>query len=428
MLKKEDNVLITHIGPGTKMGKVFRSYWIPAVLAVEVPEADCPPVRVRLLGEDLIAFRNTDGKVGLVDAYCPHRRAPMFFGRNEDCGLRCVYHGWKFDIDGNCTDMPNEPVESNFKHKIKIKSYPCWEGGGIVWTYMGSADEQPPVPNFEWLRAPATHCFVNKTYEHCNYLQALEGGIDTSHSSFTHNNDLQNKESLRTRATSPKLEVEKTPYGFQYVGIRDFKDGTKYVRLYQFIMPFQQFRGHLIESSKKHADEDFVPTIDGHIWVPIDDETTYVYNWMYSTDVTKPLTPEFQLKKNKHFGRGMDDFLPGYPYFRLKKNQSNDYMIDRELQRTKTYTGIVGLNTQDYALQEGMGPIVDRSEEHLGTTDIAIIAARQLLLEAAKRVETGKQLRGTNPKDYEKIRAADSVIAANESWQEQFENKKVALW
>src|SRR3954454_23917723 len=157
MLKPEDNERLVRIGPGTPAGKLFRRYWQPACLSSELPESDGAPLRVRLLGEDLIAFRDTEGKVGLVDAYCPHRRAPLFFGRNEECGLRCVYHGWKFDRNGDCVDMPNEPEESKFKHKVELTAYPTWEKSGIIWTYMGPKAEQPSVPDYEWLRAPETH-------------------------------------------------------------------------------------------------------------------------------------------------------------------------------------------------------------------------------------------------------------------------------
>lgn len=413
MLKKEDNERLCRTGPGTPMGEVFRRYWIPAILTEEVPEADCPPVRVTLLGEDLVAFRNTEGKVALLDAYCPHRRAHLFWGRNEECGLRCVYHGWKFDAEGNCVDTPNEPDDSNFKHKVKLTSYPTWEKAGIVWTYMGPKDEQPSFPDYEWLRAPETHVQVSKTFEGCNWLQALEGGIDTSHSSFAHNNNIQDKKSMRSRATNPKLEVEKTNYGFKYVGIRDLKDDGNYIRAYQFIMPAQQMRGQMI---KWHdgSREDY-PTIRGHVWVPIDDESVWVWNFKYTTEASIPLDPEFAHQQEVLFGRGPEDVLPGY---RLKRNPSNDYLIDREVQRTKTFTGIEGINTQDYALQETMEkPFADRSKERLGTADLAIIAARQMLLEASREVENGKQPKGVTPETYRNVRACDRFLPQGVDWR-----------
>ena len=168
MLSQQDNERLTRVGPGTPMGNLFRRYWIPALLSEELLEADGPPVRVRLLGEDLVAFRDTEGMVGIVSAYCPHRRAPMFFGRNEDCGLRCVYHGWKFDRNGACVDMPSEPPDSLFKSKVTIDAYPTWEGGGMVWIYMGPLELKPPPPDHELVRAPANHLHVSKLFEDCN--------------------------------------------------------------------------------------------------------------------------------------------------------------------------------------------------------------------------------------------------------------------
>jgi len=184
MLSQQDNERLTRVGADTPMGKLFRRYWIPALLAEELPEPDCAPVRVRLLGEDLVAFRDTEGKIGLVGAYCPHRRAPLFFGRNEECGIRCVYHGWKFDRDGKCVDMPSEPPDSLFKTKVTVDAYPTWEGGGMVWTYMGPREFQPPPPDHELVRAPEKHRHVAKAFENCNYLQALEGGIDPTHATI----------------------------------------------------------------------------------------------------------------------------------------------------------------------------------------------------------------------------------------------------
>ena len=186
MLAYDDNHLLTRTGPGTPMGLTLRRYWIPALLASELPEPDGAPVRVRLLGEDLIAFRDTLGRVALLDEYCPHRRASLFFGRNEDCGLRCVYHGWKFDVDGQCVDMMNEPPEREFAHKIRTTAYPLVELGGVLWAYLGPPALRPPLPAFAWTQAPATHRYASKVVQDCNWVQALEGGIDTSHVPILH--------------------------------------------------------------------------------------------------------------------------------------------------------------------------------------------------------------------------------------------------
>src|ERR687886_715559 len=186
MLSREENERITRVGPGTPMGNLMRRYWMPACLAEELPEPDCPPVRVRLLGEDLVAFRDTQDRIGVLDEYCPHRLASLFLGRNEQCGLRCVYHGWKFDVDGRCVDMPNEPPESNFKDRVRATAYPCRERGGVVWVYMGPPERMGEQPDLEWSLVPADQRFLSKRLQQSNYLQAIEGGIDSSHISFLH--------------------------------------------------------------------------------------------------------------------------------------------------------------------------------------------------------------------------------------------------
>src|SRR4051794_5707773 len=186
MLSKEDNEIITRVGPGTPMGSLMREYWIPALASTELPSTDCAPMRLVLLGEELIAFRDSAGRVGLIGNHCPHRGASLFFGRNEEGGLRCVYHGWKFDVSGACVDMPNEPPESNFKEKIQHISYPCQERNGVVWAYMGPTRPVPALPGFEWNTVPAGHSYVSKRVAENNWLQALEGGIDTSHANFLH--------------------------------------------------------------------------------------------------------------------------------------------------------------------------------------------------------------------------------------------------
>src|SRR5687767_1196057 len=181
MLSVQDNELMCRVGPGTPMGDLMRQYWIPALISSELPVNDGPPLRLRLLGEDMIAFRTTSGDVGVIQNACPHRGASMFFGRNEEDGLRCVYHGWKFDVSGACVDMPNEPAESRFKERILQPAYPVVEAGGVIWCYMGPREHQPPPPDFEWTRAPANYRHVSRTLEFCNYLQTIEGGIDTVH-------------------------------------------------------------------------------------------------------------------------------------------------------------------------------------------------------------------------------------------------------
>jgi phenylpropionate dioxygenase-like ring-hydroxylating dioxygenase large terminal subunit len=422
MLTVEENEKVTRVGPGTPAGKLLRRYWQPLCLSTELPEKDGAPLRVRILGEDLIAFRDTTGAVGLVDAYCPHRRAPLFFGRNEECGLRCVYHGWKFDRHGNCVDMPSEPAGTTLQAKVKILSYPTIEKGGVVWTYMGPKDQTPPEPDYEWTRAPESHRFVSKTFENCNYLQALEGGLDTAHSSFAHNNKLGDRSNLRQHDKAPHIDVERTPYGYYYVSTRKV-DAGKYIRVYHYVMPAQQLRASVIgyEGTRNKP-----ARLDGHIWVPIDDYTTHVYNIMAGPHEEDVLEPEKVEIRETAAGRGKDDVIPGT--FRLKRNQSNDYLIDRQMQKTKNFTGIVGVNTQDFALQEGMGPICDRSKEFLGTSDKAIVAMRRLLLEAINMNEKGEMPRALDPATYRTVRAYDRVIPADADWKQAMAEDIVAKW
>ena len=360
-------------------------------------------MRVRLLGEDLVAFRDTNGEVGLVDAYCPHRRAPMFLARNEKCGIRCVYHGWKFDTRGKCLEMPTEPIDSAYKDKIRIKSYPVGEGAGMIWAYMGPSAEAPPPPDMELTRVPATHCFVSRTVQDCNYLQALEGGLDSAHATILHNITIGDLSWLDDyERTTPKLDVQLTDYGFQYSGIRN-ANGRHWVRVYQYIMPATQIRGR-VAPVRGEKTPPKIPLISGHYWVPIDDVTVSVINFSYSADPSIPLTREFALASEADYGRGENDLMPD---LRLKKAGHNDYQIDRHLQRTQSFTGIGGINTQDVAVQEGMGPILDRSQEHLGSTDRAIVMMRRLLLEATRIVEAGAKPRGTDSASYRAVRAVD---------------------
>ena len=288
MLTVEENERLTRVGAGTPMGTYMRRFWWPLCLSTELPERDGAPLRVRILGEDLTAFRDTEGNVGLIDAFCPHRRAPLFFGRNEECGLRCVYHGWKFDRHGNCVDMPSEPAGTTLQAKVKILAYPTVEKGGVVWCYMGPKEQQPEQPDFEWTRAPKTHRYVSKTFENCNWLQGVEGGLDTSHSSFAHYNKLGDRANLRQHDRAPQLEVERTDYGYHYVSTRNVDTG-KYYRVYHYVMPAQQLRASIIgyEGVRNKP-----ARLDGHIWVPIDDFTTHVYNILCAPHPEDELTPE----------------------------------------------------------------------------------------------------------------------------------------
>src|SRR5918912_2117144 len=239
MLSAKDNELLTRVGRGTPMGEFLRRFWLPALLSDELPQADGDPIRTRTLGEDLVAFRDTNGNVGVVDAYCPHRRAPLFFGRNEECGLRCVYHGWKFDTAGTCVDMPSEPPESDFKDKVRVRAYPAREFGDTVWVYMGP-DTPPELPQMEWATVPSTHRRVAMWIVECNWLQVLEGNVDTAHVSFLHStvDGIPGVREEGLEDLAPQLQVIESPVGFAYGGRRKVRMADQYYwRVNQLLLP-----------------------------------------------------------------------------------------------------------------------------------------------------------------------------------------------
>ena len=411
MLSLEENEALTRTGRGTPMGDLIRRYWVPALLSEEA-EADGAPVRVRLLGENLVAFRTTSGAVGLLEERCPHRMASLWFGRNEEEGLRCVYHGWKYDVTGQCVDQMNEPGEFDFKHKIKAVGYPVHEVGGLVWAYLGPEGKQPPPPLFEWTQVPEATRHVNKTWEECNWLQGIEGGLDSSHAPILHRTlteetDLPGVKPsapfLRGRA--PRLEVDETDYGYAYYGVRELGTDQLHVRGYHFVMPFTQIR------QEPFSGKDIVA---GHIWVPIDDDNCMVYNWEYAPTGVGMEDPELVPRL---LGTGPGEQTPDGHKVR---NKGNDYLIDRAVQKTGTFTGIHGVNTQDHAIQESMGPIADRAQEHLGPADRAIIIMRKQLFQGIKVVEDGGDPPGTGT-SYYRVAAVDRVMPAGADFRRELQ-------
>jgi phthalate 4,5-dioxygenase oxygenase subunit len=377
MLKKEQSNILTQTGPGTPGGLLFRSYWIPALLATELADNNCPPVRVKLLSERLIAFRDSQGQLGLIDEFCAHRGVSLWFGRNEENGLRCVYHGWKYDHTGQCIEVPSEPVESGICKKIKLKSYPLVERGGVLWTYMGPPDKQPQLPEWEFALVPAEQSFISKRIQESNWLQAMEGGIDSSHVSFLHRGDLDSDPLFRgakanqynLRDARPVFEVIESPGGLFIGARRDAENGNYYWRITQWVMP--SFT--MIPPRGNHP-------VHGHFWIPIDDENCWT--WSFDYHPTRPLTQD-QLSAMRE-GKGIHvKYVPGT--FRPFANKDNDYLIDRAAQKAgRTFSGVEGIGMQDASLQESMGPIVDRTKENLVSTDNGIIMARHRLLRAVK--------------------------------------------
>jgi len=410
MLPPRENELITRVGTGTPMGNAMRRYWIPACMSSEIAEPDSPPIRVKLLGEDLVAFRDTEGRIGLVDEFCPHRRVSLYFARNEECGLRCIYHGWKFDVEGNCLDQLNEPPEHQFKQHIHLTAYPTVELGGIVWAYLGPAEKMPPAPKFAWTQVPAERRHVSKVIQECNWLQALEGGIDTSHAPILHRalTDNTTRGGIRpsspfVRGAAPNLVVDVTDYGYTYAGVRPLGDSDVHIRSYHFILPFHQIRPSRTES--------VFASDAGHIWVPMDDYNVMVYNWFCTLDEDVVLTEDDRLERASGNGPSHID----QKTFRSFQNRSNNYGLDREVQRTETYSCIDGINQQDRALQETMGAIVDRSKEHLGPADKAIGQTRRMLRQAVMTVQEGGTPAGTGTSYYH-IHAGEDVLPRDADW------------
>jgi phthalate 4,5-dioxygenase len=411
MLSHTDNDYVTRTGAGTPMGTFLRRFWLPALLAEELPEPDCPPVRVRLLGEDLVAFRDTNGTPGLLAANCPHRGASLFFGRNEECGLRCVYHGWKFDVQGNCVDMPNEPAESDFKHKVKATAYPAQERGGIIWVYMGPRALMGGVPELEWTLVPAEQRFISKRLQQSNYLQAIEGGIDSSHISFLHSTLRPAERPTNAIGVPiplfvaedkrPRFEVLSTPYGHLVGARRDAGPDAYYWRVSQYLVPVFQ----MIPAQPGGP-------ISGHAWVPIDDENCWA--WSMTWHPQRPLG-EAELAQYRS-GNGIHARVDAA--YRPLANRDNDYLLDREAQRTSTFSGIRGIGEQDMACQESMGPIYDRTREHLGSSDTAIIAMRRQLLALARQLEQGTEPPMAARPDLYRVRSTSFVIERSASWVE----------
>jgi phthalate 4,5-dioxygenase len=409
MLKAEVNELLTQTGAGTPTGELFRRYWLPALLAEELPEDDCPPVRVKILSERLIAFRDSAGRYGLMDEFCAHRGASLWFGRVEEGGLRCAYHGWKYDVTGQCLEVPSEPENSNFCAKVKLTAYPLVQVGDILWTYMGDPAKRPDLPEYEFARVPPEQTYTSKRWQESNWLQALEGGIDSSHVSWLHSGGLKSDPLFKGAKGNeynladlrPFFEVAEADGGL-YVGARrNAEDGKYYWRITPWVMP--SFT--MVPPRGDHP-------VHGHFWVPIDDENTWVYTFDYHT--VRALTPEErQAMKDGHGVHSRN--LPGT--YRPQENKDVDYLMDREAQkRGETFSGIRGIAQQDASLQESMGPIVDRTKERLVSSDTGIIKARQKLRKAVEALrDEGVTPPGVDTAHH-RIRSAAVVLPQEESF------------
>jgi phenylpropionate dioxygenase-like ring-hydroxylating dioxygenase large terminal subunit len=405
MLQSE-NERLTRVGPGTEMGTLLRRFWMPALLERELAEPDGPPVRLRLLGEDLVAFRDSKGRIGILEAACAHRRASLYFARNEDCGLRCIYHGWKYDVDGNCVDIPSEPDGGEtLKPMAKRVSYPNAVRGGAIWVYMGPRERMPEPPQFEWSMLPERQRTATKRLQFCNWAQAVEGGIDSAHVSFLHSRVAKGAEQVRRNPLllvdkAPVFEVKEVPYGLLIAARRRADERNYYWRITQFLLPFFQMIPPTIPDENSSRSQ-----YSGHAWIPIDDERTWT--WTFSANPHRAYTDEelaLHGGDNGIWGPIDEQYVP-------RRNRMNDYLLDRKAQKDGLFAGIEGIPNQDAAVQESMGPITDRTREVLGHSDRAVVLWRRLMLRLAAECAEGREPEAARHGEWYNVRSASLLLA-----------------
>jgi nitrite reductase/ring-hydroxylating ferredoxin subunit len=383
----------------------MRRYWVPALLSREVAEPDGPPVPVRLMGEELVAFRDTQGRLGLLAEHCAHRGTSLTYGRNEECGLRCIYHGWKYDVEGKVLDTPAEPPWSQFKNKVRQTAYPTHEAGGMVFAYLGPREKMPLFPNYPWTAAPLDHTYVTKSLLECNWLQGLEGECDSAHLNFLHRffsfegaESRQRDEQLRYAAI-PEYETEETDFGVRLIALRKQDARSTYVRVSSFVMPVSCWIRAFVGK-------------EVHIFVPIDETTAWRYDLGFRFD--RPVRPDEVVRR--------DAIGPDY---RKVRNAGNRYLQDRAKQKSFNFTGFPDFLTQDGCATESMGPLFDRSTEHLGASDQGVIALRRFLLNAVKSYqEAGREPPHivTDParNNFSHVDTFAEVVPADGPWREHF--------
>ena len=425
MLSASDNQLLTRVGRGTPMGELLRRYWIPGVFSYEV-KADGVPHRTRLLGEDILVMRFTSGKVAALTPSCPHRGASLYFGRNEEEGIRCAYHGWKFDETGACMDMPSEPPESNFRSKVRLPAFRAHERNGVIWIYLGpDQDNPPPLPDIEWNMVPESHVYLTKRIAQNNFFQTIEGEIDSSHSGFLHStfNDpyrLMSKQEqgmvYKMRDRHPRFEVLDTDYGVLIGARRNAEEDTYYWRITQFMLPFHTMIPPYGED----------PLLSGHAYIPMDDENVLAVCYTYNP--VRPLAEDEldNLKYGRNGQQGLhptvDAFLPPIPNrpeaaWWPKMHIDNDFLVDWERQKTIQFSGLPGTWPQDSGMQETMGRTVDRTNEHLGVSDSGIIRTRRALIRAAKLLdEYGIEPASVSDPSVYSLRSSAIVLPREGDW------------
>ena len=414
MMTSEDNDLLCRVEGDAPMGQIMRRHWMPACLIEEVAEPDCAPLKIRLLGEDLVAFRDSDGRLGIIDEFCPHRRVSLAFGRNEECGLRCLYHGWKMDVEGNVLEMSSEPVESGFAEKVKVKAYPAREWGGFVWTYMGPAETMPEFAPPPFAPTQDTKVSIVKIHVPCNWAQILEGQIDSAHSSSLHSSDMKPAKVEAAKAVethwlrpstdkAPRLQVEQTSFGFHYAAIRRpiaNASANDYVRVTVYVAPFTA----LIPPNNEYN----VATL----LAPADDTNTVFHfiAWSDSGGIDQEAWRKFNVAQ------------PGIDVdrgFQNMRTRSNNYRQDRNAMKLGDFTGIKGIPNQDIAMWVTMGPIADRTKERLGASDLAVVEFRRLMVDAARDMrDKGTAIGTAEPRvPHTRIRSFEGIVPKSTNWR-----------
>jgi phenylpropionate dioxygenase-like ring-hydroxylating dioxygenase large terminal subunit len=415
MTSLQDSEILSRVGPGTPMGNLMRHYWLPALKSCELV-ADGDPVRFMLLGEKLLAFRDSAGRVGVMDHRCPHRCASLFLGRNEEGGIRCVYHGWKFDVEGNCLDQPNLPPSKQFRDRVHAKAYKARERNGIVYVYMGNAEQVPDLPDIAATHIPEEDAEITFIVRNCNWLQGMEGDIDTSHLNFLHFGSMgpsefgptdQNRFGALHR--DPDYMTDNTELGTIYGAYRPADEGNTYWRVAHFMFPCWTLAPFIPFEHYRIA----------RAWVPLDD-THMMFIMIGPKEGNGSTRDQIPMQPNSTdwFGR-----------WRSVQNQSNDYLIDRALQRKSSFTGIDHIHIQDQAVTESMGDISDHTFENLAISDRMIAVTRRRILQAAKDLdEKGAIPPGsTTPDAYGRERGGFFTAPTARAWPEVYHHQLAAV-
>lgn len=402
MLSHEDNELLSRVGKGTPMGTLMRRNWMPVCRAAFL-EPGGAPRRIRLLGEDLIAFRVHDGRVGVRDEHCPHRLCSLALARNVDNGLQCIYHGWKFSVDGEAVSVPTEPKEREaaFAATVPKRHKPVREAGGIVWAWLGE-DEPAPFPNFNWLNIPVEQMQSRVGIAHCSWLSGLETALDTAHVGVLHTNAIEDEGYIHKTDTlelctvdkAPHFEFEMEPYGYREAALRNISDGGKYARVREFVLPFYSF----IPVGPRDNDQLIT------FYVPVDDY--HSAHWDIRYNLTGPM------KLDWFEGENPNNYMENYGSI------DNLFHQDREAMKNGSFTGMSSIRHEDSAVGMSQGPIPDRTKEYLSSSDLSIVRGRRLLLKAVKDIAEGKDPKHFDPAyDFSELRAIEEIVPAGGDWR-----------